>query len=1113
MDKKYIQPIIRYNTKLLLRSRLLIIYIFCAIAFILYTQIRRQSGIIYTSADDALNFASFIPYMNLFFFSIFSTLPLIALATYSLCKGHKIDTLDAIYYRPISNSEYIWGIGLAFIGVFGGMALLSLLLIMPIHLFCSSTPFNIWLYLFYWFTMIIPSVVFLVGLSLFVVSKIKNQVFSFLLIFGYIFLSAFHTQNFQFGLLDPLGINLPNTFSDITGHPNIDSYLLQRGFYFFLGLGLIQLTVTFVNRIPNNLTRTKKIRIVIIYFVIGGIIGFSFLYLHHHRYMLRNEYRAIYNKYVTYPKVSQLSQNINYEQIGNNMRVGTKLLVQNQTEEQIKEIILYLNPRLKIRSISSNGKNLPFEREMQVILVREKLSVNDSLNIDIIYEGQVDENLCYLDVPDKTTMQTTDMMYFASRHGKHYTYMKKDFTLLIPEVLWYPTTVPPVNPRAIYDIPKNFSKYTLEVSLQGNNKAISQGKRIFDGNKTIFTTQYPLHGISLCIGDYNTQQIIVDSIIYEFNILKRHAHLFNDICQDQGLSFSEVIRNAKEGVEQTLGSPYPFNRFTVIETPVNFASYFRNQRGGSEFVQPELLFFPERGFSSSISLNKGSTENKVGEIKSFLLTEDKIKPIFSWKKIFGVNLSQKVILVNTEVENYKNNYLITSKLINHTLYIQSHEYPFIDVLVNLILQDNNETRKDMRRQLPPKIEYQATNYLSSKSLKDALQDENLSPAILNAILLLKSREFVDILDTEEIPLKEFLVFLNSFVTKYRFHLIDIHTLNEEFKMKFNKDILRLLPSWYTCNQLPVYLINHNPIIRVNSVNPDQYQIRAEFSIFNDSDIDGIINLQTYSQLAGGAMARMQALIEGRREFTINYKAYRIGAKSGKRFVLVLDNVQGINLNTNLSRNLPNKTVLNSLGIFTSDTSQYIQDITKDSFLPDSNEIIVDNRDAGFRIIESYKKLSSLNQTHNNEWEKYENYNSSGFLLATDNWKEYISQSGYGSTIHSFLFKKAKSDNYSLAWSAYLHKAGIYEAFVFIPSDVPCNSTGEFNKTQRYKILPNGEKEQIVDIDIERQDEWHSLGIFECIPGESTIYLNEVGEENQILVADAIKWVYKNPKTN
>lgn len=51
---------------------------------------------------------------------------------------------------------------------------------------------------------------------------------------------------------DFLGLTLPNVFSRLSGHPTLNSFLLQRFSFFLLGIGFIIITTFSVQRLSNN---------------------------------------------------------------------------------------------------------------------------------------------------------------------------------------------------------------------------------------------------------------------------------------------------------------------------------------------------------------------------------------------------------------------------------------------------------------------------------------------------------------------------------------------------------------------------------------------------------------------------------------------------------------------------------------------------------------------------------------------------------------------------------------------------------------------------------------------------------------------------------------------
>lgn len=1102
MEIKNINTIAFYNIRLLLREKLLWFYTLGMYIVILFAQLSNQS-ILGRYSFCVADFSSSVPFMNTFFFLIFQTLPLVILSCHFLSKKRYVDSMETVYYRPESNAEYVCGVFIAFISVFGGAAVLSLLMIMVMHLLFMPFPLGGIYYLFYLFLMVMPALVFMLGLSFFVITWLKNRVLSMILLLGFLVSTIFYISDYQFGLLDPLGLSLPSAFSRITGHSDMLGYLLQRGACFFLGLGFVGLTILKFDRIPNRPCSRCKWIMAFFFLIMGVVCGSSFFFLRQDEFRERLNYRSIYEKYSSYPKAYLESQDIDYEQREDEMFVNTKLVVRNCTGVELDKVLLYLNPSLEVTSLFINGTTSLYEREKQVIGVPARLSPGDSLLLELSYKGQIDERICYLNVPDAEIADTRERMYLACRLGKRYSYLRKDFTLLIPEVLWYPTTVPPENPGSPYDNSRDFTRYSLRVRNYGKNKVISQGMRMKKGDQLVFRNESPLPGLTLNIGDYVTRQLIVDSVTYELHVWRKHASLLkllNDRLLPspvrEGTSARSIIRGARHVAEISAGNKYPYKRFQFVETPLDFTSYFRNEMKCSGFVQPEVLYFPERGFGTKIF----SSEVEVA-VHLLLFREEVWRNTFSWNKILGWNMLWRKYRLE-DVECSKNPHLIYAQFNNQISGIVSQTYPFLNSLMNLIIEDNNQTRIEARPALTPIWEQQAIDYLRSRSLKDALHDNSLDVAVLDAIFVLKERELVDILQTQGVDQDKLVFFLMDFFNKYRFKMVDFEQLNEEFKAVFQVDWNMILPSWYMNNKIPTYLLKIAKILRVKTENSKDCRYRIEFAVFNDSDVDGVVNFRTSTYLPGGWPEMQRAHKEKRRESIIKYHAFKIEAGTGKRFAFEVNEFLDFMINTNIAGNLPNSFLCRATGIFASDTTQYMEEVSRDYFLSDTNEFIVDNTDPGCKITQPSTLLKLVKNEHlksPKSWIRFINFKEENAIFPTSQWKEYIDQNCQGTTIRSFVFTRGKSGDYRLTWEADLPKEGVYEAFVYIPSY-------SLNMMQKYKISPLGGEEKVVYVDT--RGEWCSLGVYNCLPGVNKISLSDEGEENQIIVGDAIKWVYQ-----
>lgn len=68
-------------------------------------------------------------------------------------------------------------------------------------------------------------------------------------------------------------------------------------------------------------------------------------------------YRQVYVEYQLKPKVRVVRHDITYEWKDGEMVLDSRMVLQNRNTESLSEIVLYLNPALKIYSMGEEGKN------------------------------------------------------------------------------------------------------------------------------------------------------------------------------------------------------------------------------------------------------------------------------------------------------------------------------------------------------------------------------------------------------------------------------------------------------------------------------------------------------------------------------------------------------------------------------------------------------------------------------------------------------------------------------------------------------------------------------------------------------------------------------------
>ena len=245
---------------------------------------------------------------------------------------------------------------------------------------------------------------------------------------------------------DPIGFALPAIFSDAQGFPDLKSFLLHRVGWGLLGVGLIQLSVVGFNRLANNPCGRIRVGMAVMLVLIGmsslGIYAMNFS----ERISMRKSYIATANKYAGVPRATLLSTTLDYRQNGDEVNVAVEMEFQNQTEDVLDSFVLYLNPELKVTSLQKGKDLIEYERENQAIVVKMRLSPEERTRLTMTYAGGICEDICYLDVPEDEYFDSQRIKYsILSRYGKRNAFLGEDYTLLIPEVLWYPVATLPVD--------------------------------------------------------------------------------------------------------------------------------------------------------------------------------------------------------------------------------------------------------------------------------------------------------------------------------------------------------------------------------------------------------------------------------------------------------------------------------------------------------------------------------------------------------------------------------------------------------------------------------------------------------------------------------------------
>jgi len=221
---------------------------------------------------------SSIPYLNTFLVNMAQAIIAIFIASEFLKQDRKLNSTETIYSRSMSNAEYVFGKTIGVFILFMGLNFVVLAGAMIVNVFFSTVPVRYTLYLVYPLLISIPTILFILGLSFFVMSTVQNQAVTFIILLAYIAGTLFYFGNHFHYLLDYMAYNLPLLYSDIVGFGDITQILIHRGMYLLMGIGFICTTALMLQRLPQSPFMNKIVRVVmVVSFVAVGFLGYRYI--------------------------------------------------------------------------------------------------------------------------------------------------------------------------------------------------------------------------------------------------------------------------------------------------------------------------------------------------------------------------------------------------------------------------------------------------------------------------------------------------------------------------------------------------------------------------------------------------------------------------------------------------------------------------------------------------------------------------------------------------------------------------------------------------------------------------------------------------------------------
>ena len=1060
--------------------------------------------------------AASIPYANLIILNLGQAVVAVFLASEFLKQDRKNDTVEVIYARSMTNGQYILGKTLGILAVFLVLNIIVLLMGIGFSFFSNVSSQSVFAYFTYPLLISLPTLVFILGLSFFIMVLIKNQAVTFILLIGYIALTVFYLNKKAYHIFDYIAYQVPMMYSSISGFASFNEILLHRSIYLLLGIGFILLTVYKLQRLPQSPKFSMlPLYLGILFLCAGGFLVYRYLDLKKSSHAFRQQAVALNNRYKDYARATVSTCNLNLEHRGNIITVDALLQIRNLNNQPVDTLIFSLNPSLKLQSISVNGNALTFQRDMQIILIllSRPFYSGDSLEVRMQYSGSINENIASLDKGTEDFEANFNFEVFTMR--KRYAFLQKDFVCLTSEALWYPVSGTGYATLAPMRYNPDFVQYKLNIKTSPDLTAISQGQVDSTGNGIYkFKPEYPLPRVSLLIGDYKKYSIIVDSIEYRLYAIKGHAY-FKPVFDQIGDTIPTLIRDLKKEYEANLGLKYPFRRLMLAEVPVHFALDNHVYSYASDAVQPEIMFSPEKGvlFTSSDFRNR-----KYRLEKDLKNNNEEALPEEIQARMFTQFIRNNFMAKRGQNFNYENvvnwqTYSLFPDYLSFYTQLQSDKWPALSMAMEVYISERNNTAGSTVQwyedlSLDEKINLE----LSSASLEELLMsgietdDENDNQLTIRDVAQAKGLQLFNVLRAR-LGEKELDTLFTGLIADYPHKLIPFEELNTRIQERFNINLTGQIQNWYVQHLLPGFLIRNISSYKVMDSEVTKYQVR--FQLSNSENSDGIITLNVELNDPNRQSGSDFNGYNFQDNFNVDFsKKIFLPAKSSFNVGYVFNTEPArMSVVTHISRNLPNNLIYSFSGFSEIRNVSLLDEVIQIPFFDlasEKNETVVDNEDKGF----SYKQAANeayLKSLVNKKHTKKYNYTMLNSWRPPREWRAVLRSEFNGNYVHSAYYTRGGAGERTVTWKAALPKKAAFDVYFFL--DKVNLGWRRTNKTPDYNftVYHDNGIEKINRSTEEADHGWNYLGTYTISSDTGRVELTNK-TTGDIIFADAVKWV-------
>lgn len=1096
---------------------------------------------------ELVSIPSSVPLINLYLLNIAQAIVVIFLAADFLKRDKKLDTNEVLYTRPMSNFEYVTGKTWGILKLFLGFDILILAIGLLMNIISKVMIVDLMSYLWFLLIICVPTILFSLGLAFMMMSVIKNQAVTFLVLLGIAALDMFYLW-FRLGsVFDYMSFGLPVFKSGMTGFSDLHLILVQRGMYFCLGTAFVLATILLFRRLPQSrLHRIITIICLIIFAAASGVFAYKTVSIHLAGVNEKKEVIEANRKYEKERFATVEASSINLIHSGKNIEATAGIVLKNDNDKPLDHYILSLNPSLNIEKISRNGKVLKYTRTGPVVDIEPEkvLDKDQSDTIIISYRGGINEAFCYPNYSDNPKENPYRIAMLNVK--KKQAFLEDDYVLLTPETQWYPVTSLNYYPSNPARIKIDFTKFTLKVKDEDGLTSVSQGIRRHENGFSIFTPENPLTGITLAIGNYRSDTLRIDSVQYISYYFPGNDYYKKDLSELQD-TIKLLVSGIMRELETSFSTKYPFRALNLVQVPVQFHSYPRESTQTRSEVQPEMVLLPER-FSTlqNAGFSRQFRRQKKGMARNNQVITDKELQV----RIFNSFIRNTFIsgenfrFINGVAANEPTRYRLGPSFYFFKNNFYSSDYPVINAVFESHLQQLSQIgpRGGFSGMMGVLSDNDKANLILKESSFNDLLRRNPAGDTIRTILSVKGDWFFNLLRSKA-GVEQFNTWFSGYADENKFQSIDLFRFNNDVKNKFGFEFYPYLREWFYGKTQPGFRFENFRV--AETIIDDRSRYQVSFIVSNPEPVAGLFNISFRSGGPGSGRGGQVMLTQGGggRNIAVQGRGMEssdiskivfLDSMQSKRVGLLLDyQPRAMQVNTLFARNIPGQITLPVEELIKQgNNGKPFEGEEKLSVMPsvkNSSEIIVDNEDQGF-ISNVKMKPSPLKRLLGATDKRARAYERIRSFNVPEYWQPVVENYYYGDYIRSCVYTRAGTGDRQVTWQTSIREPGYYDIYCYVgklvermsvrrgaqgsPAGPTRGGTQDMQDGQRqestfkdlhYKVYhDDGVEEMTIDYD-NAEGGWNSLGRYYLSSDTAKVVLTNKSS-GRLVMGDAVKWV-------